>query len=56
MLAGEMTLDEVSEHYVSLVYAQVGRYDLAAQKLAVDWRTVRDKVKQDLINKFKSIP
>ena len=56
MLAGEMTLDEVSEHYVSLVYAHLGRYDLAAQKLAVDWRTVRDKVKQDLIDKFKSIP
>ena len=56
MLAGEMTLDEVSEHYVSLVYAQVGRYDLASQKLAVDWRTVRDKVKKDLINKFGAVP
>jgi transcriptional regulator with PAS, ATPase and Fis domain len=56
MLAGEMTLDEVSENYVSLVYAQVGRYDLASQKLAVDWRTVRDKVKKDLINKFGVVP
>lgn len=56
MLAGEMTLDEVSEHYASLVYVQLGRYDLASQKLGVDWRTVRDKVKQDLISKFRPIP
>ena len=53
MLAGEMTLDEVSEHYASLVYVQLGRYDLAAQKLAVDWRTLKDKVKPDLIRKFR---
>ncbi len=52
MLAGEMTLDEVSEHYASLVYVQLGRYDLAAQKLGIDWRTLKDKVKQDLISKF----
>jgi len=55
MLAGEMTLEEVSEHYASLVYAQLGRYDLASQKLGVDWRTLRDKVKQDLITKFRPI-
>ena len=53
MLAGEMTLDEDSEHYASLVYVQLGRYDLAAQKLAVDWRTLKDKVKPDLISKFR---
>ncbi len=52
MLACEMTLDEVSEHYASLVYAQVGRYDVASQKLGVDWRTLKYKVKKDLINKF----
>ncbi len=52
MLAGELTLDEVSEHYASLVYAQVGRYDLASQKLGVDWRTLKHKVKEDLISKF----
>ena len=56
MLAGEMTLDEVSEHYASLVYAQVGRYDLASQKLGIDWRTLKDKLKQDLISKFRPIP
>lgn len=54
MLAGEVTLDEVSEHYASLVYAQLGRYDLASQKLGVDWRTLKDKVKQELVIKFRS--
>jgi DNA-binding NtrC family response regulator len=54
LLAGEMTLDEMSEHYASLVYAQVGRYDLASQKLGIDWRTLKVKLKQDLIRKFGS--
>ena len=56
MLAGEMTLDEVSEHYASLVYAQVGRYDVVSQRLGVDWRTLKNKLKQDLISKFRPIP
>lgn len=45
LLAGELTLDEVTKHYASMIYAQVGRYDLAAKKLGVDWRTIKDKVK-----------
>lgn len=53
MLAGEMTLDEVTEFYVTMVYAQLGQYDLAGKRLGVDWRTVKDKVKVDLISKFK---
>ncbi len=53
VLAGEMTLDELTEHYASMVYAQVGRYDLAARKLGVDWRTIKDKVNQSLISKFR---
>ena len=53
LLAGEMTLDDVSAHYVSMVYAQAGRYDIASQKLGVDWRTVKDKVKPELVSKFK---
>lgn len=53
LLAGELTLDAVEENYASLVYAQVGRYDLAAQRLGVDWRTLKDKVRDELIRKFK---
>lgn len=53
LLAGEMTLEEVSMHYASLVYAKTGRYDLASQKLGIDWRTVKDKVNDDLVSKFR---
>lgn len=53
LLDGEMTLDEVSELYVTMVYAQLGQYDLAGKKLGIDWRTVKDKVKVELISKLK---
>jgi transcriptional regulator with GAF, ATPase, and Fis domain len=44
--AGELTMDEVTQGYASLVYDQTGRFDLAASTLGVDWRTVRSKVRQ----------
>ncbi len=53
LLDGEMTLDEVSQLYVTMVYAQLGQYDLAGKKLGVDWRTVKDKVKVELLGKLK---
>lgn len=56
MLAGEMTLEEVSIHYASLVYAQWGRYDLASQKLGIDWRTLKDKVEPNLVIRFSPRP
>ena len=36
-----------------MVYAQLGQYDLAGKKLGIDWRTVKDKVKVELISKLK---
>jgi DNA-binding NtrC family response regulator len=54
LLAGEMTLQKVAARYTCLVYSQAGRYDLASQKLGIDWRTVRDKVKKSLFTKPKS--
>jgi DNA-binding NtrC family response regulator len=46
LLAGELTLEEVTQEYVSHVYRLTGRFDLAASKLGVNWRTVRSKVRQ----------
>ncbi len=46
LLAGELTLDEVTQGYASHVYQQSGRYDTAASKLGVTWRTVRSKVRK----------
>ncbi len=35
-----LSLDELTEHYISFVYSKLGRYDLAAEQLGLDWRTV----------------
>ncbi|MCU0710219.1 MAG: hypothetical protein MUF23_18230 [Pirellula sp.] len=45
LLAGELSLEELTQTYVTHVYRQTGRYDLAATKLRVNWRTVRSKVR-----------
>lgn len=45
LMAGELSLEEVETHYASLVYARLGRLDLTAKRLGVDWRTVRKKVR-----------
>lgn len=46
LLAGELTLDEVTQGYASHIYDQTGRFDVAASRLGVNWRTVRSKVRQ----------
>jgi DNA-binding NtrC family response regulator len=46
LLAGKLTLDELTEGYAAHVYQQTGRYDKAASKLGVTWRTVRSKVRK----------
>jgi DNA-binding NtrC family response regulator len=46
LLAGELTLDEITQGYAAHVYQQTGRYDTAASKLGVTWRTVRSKVRK----------
>jgi len=47
--AGQFSLDELSEHYVSLIFAAEGRYDQAAARLGVDWRTVKQKLNRELV-------
>ena len=46
LLAGDLTLDEVTQGYAAHVYQQTKRFDLAASKLGVNWRTVRSKVRE----------
>ena len=50
---GRFSLDELVEHYVSLIYAAEGQhYGRAAARLGKDWRTLRQKVNADLVNAY----
>jgi DNA-binding NtrC family response regulator len=46
---GRFSSDELVRHYFTLVYADTGSYEAAAEKLHVDWRTVRKKVDRRLL-------
>ncbi|MCR9294120.1 MAG: sigma-54 factor interaction domain-containing protein [bacterium] len=46
LLNGSMSLAEVEQWYTDYVYRRLGRYDLTAERLAIDWRTVKDKVQK----------
>ena len=39
--AGRLTKDQLNQSYCRLVFEQLGNYQLAAERLGVDWRTVR---------------
>ena len=49
---GRLSLKELTEHYVSLVYAAEGRYDQAAHRLGMDWRTLKQKVNPELVEVY----
>ena len=49
---GRLSLKELTEHYVSLVYAVEGRYDQAAKRLGMDWRTLRQKLNPELVKVY----
>ena len=51
---GRLSLLELTEHYVSMVYAVEGRYDHAAQRLGIDWRTLRQKLNPELVKVYSA--
>lgn len=48
-----LSLDELTEHYISFVYAKLGRYDLAAEQLRLDWRTVKQKINPEFVARYR---
>ena len=46
--------DELVRHYFTLVYADTGSYKAAAEKLQVDWRTVRKRVDRGLLQTYRN--
>jgi transcriptional regulator with AAA-type ATPase domain len=51
--AGRLTADELLSHYCTLVYAQTGSYEQAAQRLKLDRRTVKAKLDRELLARLK---
>jgi DNA-binding NtrC family response regulator len=48
--AGQFTLEQLTEHYVSMIYAIEGQhYGRAAKRLNMDWRTLKQKLNHDLV-------
>ena len=48
--AGQLTLEQLTEHYVSMIYAAENHhYGRAAKRLDMDWRTLKQKLNQDLV-------
>jgi len=54
MLVGHLTMDELMQHYASLAFALDGSYVAAANRLRINWRTVRDKVQPDLVARYQA--
>ena len=50
---GRFSLDELIEHYVSMIYAAEGQhYGRASKRLGMDWRTLKLKLNQTLIEAY----
>lgn len=53
--SGQFTLEQMTEHYVSMIYAAEGQhYGRAAKRLDMDWRTLKLKLNQDLVDVYES--
>lgn len=49
---GNLTADELMIHYVSMVYAKTGSYEETGRRLKLDGRTVKSKVKPDIVEQY----
>lgn len=49
---GELSRDELLRGYFSLVYSKRGSFRAAAKELGTDWRTVKEVVDRELVQRF----
>jgi transcriptional regulator with AAA-type ATPase domain len=50
--AGRLTADELLARYVTIAYSRLGSYEETARRLALDRRTVKAKVRKELLAKL----
>jgi DNA-binding NtrC family response regulator len=51
--AGRFTLEELIEQYASMIYAaEECHYGRASKRLDMDWRTLKQKLNQELVETF----
>ncbi|MBO93358.1 MAG: hypothetical protein CMI32_00460 [Opitutales bacterium] len=50
---GKMPLDELQRRYVTLVYAQTGKYEETARRLGIDRRTVKKYLDEELLEELR---
>ena len=51
---GALNAEELLEHYTALIYAQSGSYQETARRLGVDHRTVKSRLRAELIERYRS--
>ena len=52
--AGELSAEEVTRHYATWIYSQVGSYEETARRLKLDRRTIKSKIDEELLAEWKS--
>ncbi|MBS0202080.1 MAG: sigma-54-dependent Fis family transcriptional regulator [Planctomycetes bacterium] len=50
---GVLNLDDLIRHYTSMAFAMEGSYVSAADRLKIDWRTVRQKMDTNLVAEYR---
>jgi hypothetical protein len=53
IVAGSLTAEDLLHRYCTLVYAQTGSYQETARRLALDRRTVKEKVDPALLGRLR---
>src|SRR5262249_16024900 len=52
--AGTLSMDELERYYYTLMYAQTSSYQETARRLKRNWRTVKSKVDEHVLQQFTS--
>jgi DNA-binding NtrC family response regulator len=51
--AGRLGAEELHEHYTALVHARAGSFQETARRLGVDHRTVKSRLKPELVERYR---